>query len=398
MPGGCLQIEVDRVPMLLIPYATDAPLYHRPSGTIGLILANTAVFVAIAGGVIADPSGWVLVYGEGLHPLQWISSSFLHLDLGHLLGNMAFLWCFGMIVEGKLGWRRFLPLYLGLTVAQNVVEQLIFLGMSGEWAYGASGTIFGLMVISVLWAPENDIRIFYWIFIRVGTLTLTVRTMGILFLVMNVVFAALSLSAGAGVSSDLLHLIGAAVGLPVGLVFLKRGWVDCEGWDLFSVRKGRHREQAFAASRRTGPEALAAFEEVEGAAGEHRRVSLKMVREHLDGGDALMAHTVYRSTVEDTGAWPLDEVDLKALITGLHRAQAWGESVSLMEDYIKRYPARAVPMRLKLAGILLEKERCPARALEVLQSVPVDRLTDAHRQYGQKIIQAAEKMLANPGH
>ena len=39
--------------------------------------------------------------------------------------------------------------------------------------------------------------------------------------------------------SELGHLSGAFWGLAVGLAMLKLGWVDCEGWDVFSLLKKR---------------------------------------------------------------------------------------------------------------------------------------------------------------
>ena len=35
----------------------------------------------------------------------------------------------------------------------------------------------------------------------------------------------------------MLHSLGAFVGVPIGVVMLRKGWVDCEGWDLLSLRK-----------------------------------------------------------------------------------------------------------------------------------------------------------------
>lgn len=43
-------------------------------------------------------------------------------------------------------------------------------------------------------------------------------------------------------SSEALHLAGFAVGIPVGLYMLTRGYVDCEGFDIishFQDQKGR---------------------------------------------------------------------------------------------------------------------------------------------------------------
>jgi hypothetical protein len=64
---------------------------------------------------------------------------------------------------------------------------------------------------------------------------------------------------GFSMGSALLHLIGAAAGLPLGVLMLRRGWVDCEGWDWFSRRA--HRTQPTSAkdrpSHRRAPEATA---------------------------------------------------------------------------------------------------------------------------------------------
>lgn len=91
---------------MLIPWNTDAPIYHAPWATGGLILVNVAVFGAMLASGDADQTfgPWLLSYGDGLHPLQWITSNFLHAGALHLLGNMIFLWAFGLVVEGKLGW------------------------------------------------------------------------------------------------------------------------------------------------------------------------------------------------------------------------------------------------------------------------------------------------------
>ena len=41
---------------------------------------------------------------------------------------MVFLWGFGLVVEGKLGWWRFLLIYLAIGVTQCAFEQTIMLG------------------------------------------------------------------------------------------------------------------------------------------------------------------------------------------------------------------------------------------------------------------------------
>ena len=84
----------------MIPYRTDAPIYYFPWATIGLILLNTVAFFVVFSDAIEDPLEWILVYGQGLHPIQWVSSNFIHGGLMHLAGNMFYLWGFGLVVEG----------------------------------------------------------------------------------------------------------------------------------------------------------------------------------------------------------------------------------------------------------------------------------------------------------
>jgi len=58
---------------VIIPFSTDAPIYHRPWATLGVILANVAAHVAwsYAGPEAAEP--YTLILSSGLHPLQWLA-------------------------------------------------------------------------------------------------------------------------------------------------------------------------------------------------------------------------------------------------------------------------------------------------------------------------------------
>ncbi|MDA0590813.1 MAG: rhomboid family intramembrane serine protease, partial [Planctomycetota bacterium] len=119
----------------MIPLGTDAPIYHYPFATIVLIVANVVVFAAT--GAAMDPEAiepWALSHGQGLHPVEWVTSNFVHGGFGHLIGNMIFLWGFGLVVEGKLGWWKYLLVYLGIGLTQCALEQTFMLGYDGEAA------------------------------------------------------------------------------------------------------------------------------------------------------------------------------------------------------------------------------------------------------------------------
>ena len=137
--------------------------------------------------------------------MQWVSNAFLHADIFHLLGNMAFLWTFGIIVEGKLGWYRMLGIYLLMAAAEGAIVQIMMLGSVGA-SLGASGAIFGLMAMSLIWAPENRVDCLVLIVVRVVTYEVKVMVLVGLFLFFQFAGAVWTKMA---MSSDILHLIGA---------------------------------------------------------------------------------------------------------------------------------------------------------------------------------------------
>src|SRR5690606_32187767 len=173
------------------------------------------------------------MYGEGINPIQWLLSRFMHGDLMHLIGNMLFLWAFGIIVEGKLAWYRFVPCYLFIAVTQAALEQFVMLGYDGlGGSIGASGAIFGIMAMAAVWAPKNDMTCAYWFVVFVGVCEIPIAILAAIYVGYDLTIGMLF---GGSAMTSWIHLSGAAIGFPLGILLLKRGIVDCEGWDIFHV-------------------------------------------------------------------------------------------------------------------------------------------------------------------
>lgn len=223
--------------MLLFPYSTDAPLYHLPLATVSIIIANVVIFFATTfqlglGNVEEEAITWLILEFDTINPVQWITGAFMHADLMHLLGNMFFLWAFGLVVEGKIGGVKFLTIYMLMAAIDGAVVQIpMFLLGSDSGALGASGVIFALMLIAMLWAPENELDCFYFFLFRAGTFEIRILTLAGIFVFLQVVSLVLS---GFSMSSEMLHMVGVLIGLPFGVYMLRSDMVDCEGWDLIS--------------------------------------------------------------------------------------------------------------------------------------------------------------------
>lgn len=74
-------------------------------------------------------------------PWRILTSTFVHGDLGHLLGNAVFLWVLGKRMESALGHRTFLFFYLACGLAGSITSLIVHPELQ---TYGASAAIFGL--------------------------------------------------------------------------------------------------------------------------------------------------------------------------------------------------------------------------------------------------------------
>jgi membrane associated rhomboid family serine protease len=379
--------------MFLFPYNTDAPIYHFPLITISMIVINVVAFVL----TVLNPDSAVqfcLDHGNGLHPLQWITSSFMHAGLMHLIGNMVALWTFGLIVEGKIGSWRMLVLYMGIGIVQNVIEQTFMLWATPNVSLGASAIIYGLMAISLLWAPQNSLDC---VFVLIICFYPIVRFFEVSVSILAGAFISLavvgSLLTGLEMSSMLLHSMGAVIGGAVGLWMLKSDRVDCENWDLFSVWAGKHQmtDDELQALAEKDP---AYQEEKRQREFESRRGALNKIRGLVKNGNPQEAFEFYRRKAVLLDHWRLPEADLRNVITAFHKLGQWGASIPAMVELLQSSPENSAVVRLKLAQILVQKERRPAQAWNVLSKVDPGSLDAKQRTYYDSLKQMVFKAKA----
>ncbi len=463
----------------MIPYNTDAPLYHWPAATVALLAINTLLFFAVpssltefdlspqqvGGELLVDedvlvpdepqedawgagdfqivdenqkpnlPNGVVaedaveepgdiskslwrpklsLEYGVGLKPWQWLTSIFMHHDFFHLLFNMIALWAFGLVVEGKVGALVFLPIYLGIGVVQSGIEQSLMLMADGGGSLGASAAIFGILGIAIVWAPKNCFDVLWSFGFHAGSIEVPILIYGFLQLAIE------SLSVVLGrfeMSSGILHLMGLALGFGVGWVWLRRRWVDCEGWDLITVMQGkeasiepdhqldaearelvststmgrrnkptvantstshastthtgapatnrRRKKTPTASAANTGPSATA-------------RVMHDVEQLIADGNIAVALKLLAKLKVGESVP-QLSQTALHGLVKGLLAAKHFTVALPYMREHIERFTDQRSAMQLNLAKLLLHLQR-PRKAVEVLRSMrqgPMDSRVQA---------------------
>lgn len=157
---------------------------------------------------------------KGLFGHMW-----LHGGIIHLLGNVLFLWIFGNAVCAKIGNAVYLPIYLGFGLFAAVAH-LIFAGGS---VLGASGAIYGIVGMYLVFFVENDITCYFmWIFLlRPVGFTMSSYWM-ILFWLLFDIWGAIK---GGGHVAYFAHLGGFAAGFALAVLMLKTGIVTMEKYE-----------------------------------------------------------------------------------------------------------------------------------------------------------------------
>lgn len=424
---------------MLLPINTDAPVYYYPFATIGLIVLNIVCFLLTGMGSDQAIEIWgplALDHGNGLHPVQWVTSNFIHAGFGHLFGNMVFLWGFGLVVEGKLGWWKFLLVYFGIGVSQCAFEQVVTLGFdpakavnvdledmraglqealvregktpdqiqqeladfdatirielddlaqTGSKSFGASSIVFGLLAMSLVWAPKNELTLLIIAGFRVFTWEVSIMAFSAWYIGVEIVTAVMESFA---IATATLHLMGAAVGFGVGVVMLKKDLVDCEDWDLFSVMSGRYGSWARDSyGNRLDEKGKIVPTKTDDAPAKTKarsnRPSAAVVKKKLaeiesliEDGEFMDAHdALYNLRRKDRNA-KLDAAPLKSLIAGLYKGKCWDEVVPLMNEFIQTYPDQATPIQLRLANYELTQLEDAEAALETLRSIDRETLSE----------------------
>ena len=264
--------------LIIAPWRTDAPVYHRPWATLGLILASVAVFAflgtpdpervqVLAGmhsGGDAAVNGLVLHF-DGIRPLSWMTYLFVHDGLLDLVISMVFLWTFGLIVEGVVGHVRLLVVFLGVGVAQGALAQMAFEG-SGLWGFwGSFWATVVLGGVAFVWAPQNRLTVWVMVFVTIlGNIEVRIAYFWFWFVMIFVGYAGLLGLLGGGLTglaamvlfAGTPCLVSGGLGFAIGSLMLKRGWVDAEDEDLFSLRRKRREFAAKVQRARAAREAV----------------------------------------------------------------------------------------------------------------------------------------------
>lgn len=359
---------------MIIPYSTDAPIYHWPVATVSLITANCVAFLVIfsfSEEAFRTIVPWLVLTFGNFNPLTWLTANYVEFNPVGLVIAMFNLWVFGLIVEGKVGWWKFLLIYHIIAIGQCALQQVLTILFEGQ-AWGTAPIIYGLVAISLIWAPANNVQCAY-IGMGGSTFDVTVSYWAGFSLFLQFASAVLTIVLAeekvAAIIGEVTQVLGAAIGAGIGFGMLKQKMVDCEGWDVFSVWEGKHTR-----SREEIAEDYLKSKEGQERSQELREGAAEQVRKFVAADEALAAWAAYKRGLNQFPGFQLAENDLLALIAVLRKAGKWDETITLMVTFLRTYPARDAAVRLALAQLLIEKKQRGRQAYSVLQKIDRSKL------------------------
>jgi len=158
---------------LFLPVATDREHSGFTPAVLLIIAVNFLVYLATAGShseMLSTFREWGLVPGSsGLARI--VTSMFLHGSFLHFFGNMLFLAVFGPAIEERLGFGRFIGLYLlfgaGAGLLYVIVTTTWVPAGMGIPCVGASGAVCGVMGYFLHRFPDRKVSVWYFIWILV---------------------------------------------------------------------------------------------------------------------------------------------------------------------------------------------------------------------------------------
>jgi membrane associated rhomboid family serine protease len=407
---------------MFLPLYPQGPIYHWPVATVVLIVANLVGFglqmanhstkyveVTLPVSELqkdprlalqfadADPNDevnftveveawrdWALSHGDGLHPIQWLTSNFMHADVGHLLGNMLFLYIFGMLVEGRAGSLTFGVLYLSMGIVKSALEQVLWLGTPTGVSLGASSAIYSTLVLAMVWMPKDEIKCLLFFMFRIFLFDLPALLFGLFYVLWDFGFALFS---NFQMSTQLLHVGGAAVGLVAAVIGLKFNWLDTENGDLYSLfLEARGQELAPKPRKLTVLEKQA--EQAEQKALQKKLNSIqRSIEMHLQAGNYQAAVAQYREWRKRDGSASWTEPQLRQLFTLAFRAKDWNPALDFGRIYLESFDQPfADQIRLALGKFLAIEQKQLRKAGKLLQAVDSSRLSPSQQTLLEQLL------------
>ncbi|MBN1766825.1 MAG: rhomboid family intramembrane serine protease [Sedimentisphaerales bacterium] len=235
----------------MIPIGTDNELRGTPLVNYSLIILNVVIYLlthapmdpmdsAVSFDTLREPARILKLDPEEPLIFQFVTCTFLHANLLHIIGNMFFLYVFGNNVNDKLGNLGYLLLYLGGGVFSSLGHALF----NSSPVIGASGAVAAITGAYMVLFPQTRIHVLYF-FIFIGTFDVPAMYFILFKLIVydNVIFP--SMSPGVSNVAHGAHMAGYLFGIGIPLILLALKILPHSHFDLWALIDRWHRRKQY---------------------------------------------------------------------------------------------------------------------------------------------------------
>lgn len=378
---------------MIIPIRTEMVARRPPLANYALIAANCLFYFVFQWtghqGLTAFVDRYLVLHTDWPMPHQFFTYQFLHGGIGHLAGNMLFLWVFGNSVNAKLGDWPYLLFYL----AGGIFAGLVFAIGNTANLLGASGSIAAVTTAYLVLFPRSRVTVMYILFF-IGFFELPAMVLILVKIILWDNILAPSFYGAGNVATE-AHLGGYVFGFCGAGIMLWIRAVARDRFDLLALLDRWRRRRAFQATM-ASPEARLRAEfgtvardpghsqEARGAE-EQRMDHLTELRarigECLTRGKAAEAGKLYEELVDIDAAQCLSAQEQLAVAREYYATKRSPQAVTAFERFLDRYPSAtdAKDIRLLVAIIYARDLEQYQRAEELLNQV-LPTLVDGPRR------------------
>lgn len=377
---------------MLLPIRTNISPRRTPYTNYALIAINVIIFIATYNFSEKALYSWADRFMlTPAYPFLWqfITYAFLHGGIGHILGNMYFLYMFGNNVNDRLGHTGYLLFYLAGAVFSAIghifAASLYGAGIATP-VLGASGAIAAVTGAYLVLFPQTLITIVYWFFF-IGTMEIP----AIFLILFKMVFIDNIIARSAPNVAYDAHLAGYVFGMGSILLLLATRLLPGDMYDLWGMITQWNRRRVY---RDTVTESGDAFKgrlskkirvkEVKTEAqkqAEEEKVSIKYkIIALINHGNIASATDLYLENQSDS-AGPLPKQALLDIANQLMSVGKWAPAAETYEKFLSLYGSYEYSEQVRLMlGITYSRYlKNKEKALEHLKKA-VNKLSDAEQK------------------
>jgi membrane associated rhomboid family serine protease len=349
-----------------------------------LIAVNVIIFFITYAGGQQTLHGWAQKYMlTPAYPFLWqfITYAFLHGSIGHIFGNMFFLYMFGNNVNDRLGHTGYLLFYLAGAVFSAIGHILIApihgLGVATP-VLGASGAIAAVTGAYLVLYPQSLITIVYWLFF-IGTMEIPAIY---LILIKMIFFDNIIARTGPGIAYD-AHLAGYAFGIVSILLLLAIKLLPPDNFNLWAIIRRWNQRRIYRDIVAESPfskkiNAVEVKTEAQNAAEEKISSIRQEILTRISQGNIAAAGELYLELAKEGAAPPLPRQPLLDIANQFMSAGKWNAAAEAYEKFINYYGGTEHSEQVQLMLGIIYSRYLPDRlkALDYLKKA-WPKLTDA---------------------